>query len=253
MYTPPHLVLGDGDHPVICLHGLLGDHRAFEPIWRLVDRRHFTYAFMDARGYGAARGVAGDYTVGEFAEDAIRIADAHGWQRFSLVGHSLGGMAAQRVLAAVGDRVRSVVGITPVAASGAEFDAAGWELFTRAVRDVDGRRQVLRMLTAGRLTDTWIDSTAHDSLASIDQAAMAGYLKSHSTDDFHGDIAGNPTPVLVVLGEHDPAVTAELISATWTGWYPNIDIEIIGNSGHYPVNEVPIGLVSSVENFLRRQ
>jgi pimeloyl-ACP methyl ester carboxylesterase len=64
----------------------------------VVDRERFSYAFMDCRGYGDSRDVDGQHTMAEWALDAVTLADELGWSRFSLLGHSMGGMAVQRVL-----------------------------------------------------------------------------------------------------------------------------------------------------------
>ena len=53
---------------------------------------------MDYRGYGGMRDAPGSFTIDEIAADALALADHLGFARFSLVGHSMGGMAVQRVL-----------------------------------------------------------------------------------------------------------------------------------------------------------
>lgn len=249
-YTPPHLLIGEGDHPVIAIHGWVGDARSFEPLWRLVDRTQFTYAFMDARGYGAARGVDGEYTIAEIASDIVRVADAHGWDRFSLVGHSMGAMAAQRVLTTDAERVRALVGVTPVPASGAELDEGAWDLFGRACEQLDARTQIFAFTSGGRASDTIVDVLARASFERLGPEAMAGYLKSHANDGFHDEVSGLETPMLVVVGEHDPAITVEGVDATWKQFYGNVRVEILGNSAHYPMDEAPVALVSLVEDFL---
>jgi pimeloyl-ACP methyl ester carboxylesterase len=249
-YTPPHVLIGEGDHPVIAVHGWVGDARSFEPLWRVVDRKRFSYAFMDARGYGAARGVQGEYTIAEIAEDILRVADRHGWERFSLVGHSMGAMAAQRVLRADADRVRSLVGVTPVPASGAELDEGAWDLFGRACEDLEARTQIFQFTSGSRASQTWVDRLAEDSFERLGPDAMAGYLKSHANDGFADDVSGVETPMLVVVGEHDPAVTAEGVQATWAEFYENVQVETLGNSAHYPMEEAPVALVTLVEGFL---
>ena len=45
---------------------------------------------MDLRGYGGRKEVAGEFTMDEAAADAIALADELGWDRFSVVGHSMG-------------------------------------------------------------------------------------------------------------------------------------------------------------------
>jgi pimeloyl-ACP methyl ester carboxylesterase len=249
-YTPPHTLIGAGEHPVIVVHGWVGDARSFEPLWRLVDRRRFTYAFMDARGYGAARGAAGEYTVAEIGDDIVRLADHLGWERFSLVGHSMGAMAAQRLLRTHAHRVRALVGVTPVAASGAALDEGAWDLFGRAVEDLAARTQVFEITTGGRSSQAWVGQLAETSFERLGPKAMAGYLKSHANDGFHEDVTGASTPMLAIVGEHDPAITADAVRSTWAEFYEDVRIETLGNSAHYPMDEAPVALVTMIERFL---
>ncbi len=65
----------------------------------LVDADTYTYALIDYRGYGARKDEAGEYTLEEISADTLALADELGWDRFALVGHSMGGAAALRVLA----------------------------------------------------------------------------------------------------------------------------------------------------------
>ncbi len=115
--------LGGGEHNVLMLHGWFGDETSFAPMQDALSLGEFTYAVMAYRGYGASRQQRGDYSIAEIAAAALDLADALEWDTFSLVGHSMGGMAAQRVLADAPQRVRKIVAITPVPASGvAELD-----------------------------------------------------------------------------------------------------------------------------------
>lgn len=61
---------------------------------------------------------------------------------------------------------------------------------------------------------------------------------------------GNPVRVLVIVGEHDAALSAGLMRATWLACYPNATLGVMPNAGHYPVDETPVALATSVERFL---
>jgi pimeloyl-ACP methyl ester carboxylesterase len=243
-------IIGTGPIKVICLNGWFGHARGWGPLVQHLDKERFSYAFLDQRGYGHRMGSGGPYTIAQIADDALALADSLGWQRLALVGHSMGGSAIQHVLAQAPQRVTALVGITPVPASGVPFDDAGWGLFSAAATDVAARRTILDMTTGNRLTATWIDGLARRSFTHSDEAAVAGYLEAWAKTAFVERIQGNPVPVLVLAGEHDPALGAATCKATWLQHYPNAKLEVLGNAGHYPMDETPIALATAIERFL---
>src|ERR1700689_4657976 len=106
-----HVTVGSGDHHVIALHGWFGSARGWGPLPDYLDGSRHTYAIMDLRGYGGRKQDAGDFTMEEAAADAIALADELGWDRFSLIGHSMSGQAIQHVLLQAPGRVRRLVGL----------------------------------------------------------------------------------------------------------------------------------------------
>ena len=236
--------LGGGEHNVLMLHGWFGDETSFAPMQDALSLGEFTYAVMAYRGYGASRQQRGDYSIAEIAADALDLADALEWDTFSLVGHSMGGMAAQRV--------RKIVAITPVPASGVPFDPETWKLFDGAAKSLDNRRAIIDFSTGGRLSRSWIDRIARHSAEGATVEAFAAYLQSWAKTDFSAAIKGNPVPIKVIVGAHDQALTAEIMRATYLAFYPNAELEVMANAGHYPMNETPVALATSIEAFLRR-
>src|ERR1700752_1950704 len=135
--TIGYRTLGHGPSHVLALHGWFGDETTFDPMRDALTGDEFTYAFMACRGYGVSRQQRGDFTMKEIAADALALADALEWETFSLIGHSMGGRAMQRILADAPKRVEKMVGVTPVPASGVPFDAESWKLFEGAARSLD--------------------------------------------------------------------------------------------------------------------
>lgn len=244
-------LIGTGPRKVICLHGWFGHARGWGPLVQHLDKDAFSYAFLDQRGYGHRKDSGGPYTIAQIAQDALALADSLGWERFALVGHSMGGLAIQQVLAEAPQRVQALVGVTPVPASGVPFDDAGWAFFSAAAQDVGTRRAIIDLTTGNRLTGTWLDAMAHSSMAHSDAPAFAEYLTAWARTDFADRIRGRSLPVLVIAGEHDPALGAETCKATWLQHYPQARLEVMANAGHYPMDETPIALVSRIESFLQ--
>jgi esterase len=247
-----HHLVGAGPNKVLVLHGWFGDAHAFAPMEPALTRDEFTYAFMDYRGYGGMRGAQGAFTIDEIATDALALADHLGFAQFSLVGHSMGGMAVQRVLAMAPDRVRKLVALTPVPASGVPFDEAGWTLFSGAADNPENRFAIIDYTTGNRLSRVWIGSMVDYSLANASRDAIAAYLTAWAKTDFSAAVRGIPLPVKVIVGEHDPALNTTVMQATFLAIYPDCELEVMANAGHYPMHETPVALATSIENFLRR-
>ncbi len=244
-------LVGQGEHKVICVHGWFGSATGWGPFVDALDTREFSYAFMDCRGYGDAQQLAGGYTAEEVAQDVVRLADRLGWQQFSLIGHSMGGMYVQRVLLEARERVHKIVALTPVPANGYPFDDEGYAFFDQAAASVEVRRQIIDKTTGNRLTPVWIEQIAQHSLSHSTPSAFGAYLAAWARSDFAEHIKGDPVPLLTLIGEHDPAINETLVGDTFLAWYPQVEFEIMANAGHYPMFETPVALATSIERFLR--
>src|SRR5262245_30947978 len=179
----PFVRLGSGDHVVLSLHGWFASATGWGPFTEMLDGDRFSYYFMDYRGYGARRGTAGEHTMVEIAADALGLADQVGAERFSVIGHSMGGLAAARVLVDAPRRVRSLVAICPVSASGYPFDNAGWELFSAAVQDDATRATIIDYTSGNRLTARWIDRMVRHSVEQSTREAFGDYLVAWGRGD----------------------------------------------------------------------
>jgi pimeloyl-ACP methyl ester carboxylesterase len=244
-------IVGSGPRKVIALHGWFGSAHGWGPFADVLDTQDFTYAFMDYRGYGGSMALPGEFTIAEIARDALALADELGWERFDLIGHSMGGKAIQQVLLDVPDRVGKLVAVAPVPASQAAFDETRWQFFSRAATDPAVRRDIIDFSTGKRLSRAWLDKMAAHSLQSSTREAFGAYLHAWARTDFSAKVQGNPAAIKVIVGEHDPSLTADAMRKTYLQWYPNAQLEVMPNAGHYPTDETPAALATTVEEFLR--
>lgn len=102
---------GGNGLPLLNIGGTGGDLRRPPSPLEWPGARRFEQAAYDHRGLGRSRAAdpQAQPTMEDFAEDALALADHLGWQRFSLIGISFGGMVAQEVAIRAGDRVRRLV------------------------------------------------------------------------------------------------------------------------------------------------
>ncbi|MFJ9410244.1 alpha/beta fold hydrolase [Streptomyces sp. NPDC101393] len=250
-FVLPHGLHGSGPHKVIAVHGWFADRSAFDALLPDLDRGAFQYALVDLRGYGEAKDAAGPYTTKAGAADVLALADQLGWDRFSLIGHSMGGSVIQRVLAAAPHRVRRLVGISPVPASGLPMPPEQWELFASAEHHPDSRRAIIDLTSGGRRPAAWLDRMVRRSLDCSDAKAFRAWLDSWAREGFHTEIDGSAVPALAVAGALDPALSADLARQTWMAWHVNAELAELPSAGHYSMDETPLEVIRTVEDFLR--
>ncbi|MEI5031984.1 alpha/beta hydrolase [Streptomyces sp. S1A(2023)] len=184
----PHRLIGSGDHKVLVLHDWFGTSSGWGPILDYLDGDTFSYALLDYRGYGDRRAVGGAYTLAEIADDALALAGELGWGSFSLIGHSMGGKAAQQVLAQAPGRVRKLVGLAPVPAGVYPLDRDGEALFYGAAHDRDKRRTIVDLVTGRRAPRAWPRPDGRPLVGVVDPRGVRrlreglGHRRPHGTD-----------------------------------------------------------------------
>jgi pimeloyl-ACP methyl ester carboxylesterase len=245
-----HKIIGSGPIKVVVIHGWFWDHRVFTPIFDCLDADRYTYAFIDIRGYGNSRNVSGDYTISEVAADAIALADQLGWREFHVVGHSMGGKAAQKVAMDAGPRVQSVVAVTPVPASALPFDDAVFGFFAAACEQDEAALALMGDSLGNRVSGTWLKLMLRRARETASPEAFRSYMRSFIRDDFAADAHKVRVPMLVLFGEFDNGINEDLVRSVYPGLYPHVEIEKIGNSGHYPMQEAPTHFATRLERFI---
>ena len=246
-----HKIFGKGPQKVVVLHGWMADHSVFEPMFPALDGEEFTYAFIDYRGYGLSRQMKGEHTIKEIGQDTLDLADHLGWGRFHLMGHSMGGKAVQWLMAKAANRVKSGIAVTPAPACALPFDPEGLKIFETAA-DIPKNRGIITMQSTGnRHNKAWERSMIESSLSTTTRDAFADYFAAWAKTDFSSEVQGLQTPLKVLAGEHDPHLTPEFMRETILKWFPNAELEVLKNSGHYPMIEIPINLATICESYFR--
>jgi len=248
-----YVTVGSGDHHVLAIHGWFGSARGWGSLPEFLDGSAYTWVFMNLRGYGDRRDTAGEFTADEVAADALAVADDLGWDRFSVVGHSMGAKFAHRVLLQAPHRVRKLVGLNAVPAGQMPMDNESWALFSGAPTEPRNRAAIIDFTTGNKLTKTFINRVVQYSLDNSTVEAFAAYLQAWARSDFSALAARDSvTPVKLIVGVNDPALSANLMEHTWCVFFPNAELTILPDAGHYPMFECPVSLATSIEEFLER-
>jgi lipase len=99
---------GEGPDPVICLHGITAQHRAFSAVARYLEASRGLVG-VDLRGRGDSDKPESGYSLDAHAADVVRVLDHLGLQSAVLAGHSMGAFVALKTALTFPERVRALV------------------------------------------------------------------------------------------------------------------------------------------------
>ena len=245
-------LLGSGP-PLLLIQGLGYGGRGWGPALELL-AEDFAVAAFDNRGFGASDIPPGPYSVPELAEDARSVLDAAGLERAHVVGASLGGMIAQELALAHGEKIdRLVLACTTPGGVGAyPMPAETVSLMLEAptiAPDVALRRFVENAVGEAASRELVDQIVAYRTADPPDPAGWQAQAAAGATHDVLGRIGDIAAPTLIVHGTDDAVVdhrNAELLAER----IPNARVELLPGVGHMLFWEEPERFVNLVREFL---
>jgi lipase len=99
---------GRGPDPVVGLHGITAQHRAFNAVARYLEPSHGLVG-VDLRGRGDSDKPESGYSLEAHATDVARVLDYLDLESAVLAGHSMGGFVALKTALTFPERVRALV------------------------------------------------------------------------------------------------------------------------------------------------
>ncbi len=98
-----------GGVPVIALHGWLDNAGSFDLLAPLLPDCHLLVPDLAGHGQSGWRSADSSYAIWQDVADVINLADAMGWERFALLGHSRGAAIAMLTASAFPERTTHLV------------------------------------------------------------------------------------------------------------------------------------------------
>jgi 3-oxoadipate enol-lactonase len=247
-----HELFGAGPARAIVLNDWLCDTSTWDGARPFLDPARGAFAFADLRGYGRSRGRAGEFTLVEAAADVLALADALGWARFAVVGHSMSSLVALHLGQHHADRIERVVALTPPPPTGfGADDAALAASRALALADDATRLAVFAARFGARLSPAWARWKAARWRDAADPTAAAGYVAMFARDGLPDPTAPVAVPVLAVTGEQDaPPMRAEAVTRALRPLCAQLTVTALADVGHYPMQEMPPLTAALVERFL---
>ena len=258
-----------GDGPLlVLLHGIASTADTWAPVATGLAASHTVLA-PDLLGHGASAKPRGDYSLGAYASGVRDLITALGYERATVVGHSLGGGIAMQFAYQFPERVERLVLISSgglgrevhpilrastlpgseivlallgrrwLRTTGGAVGATLGRLGLRAGEDLAGVAAGIASLGDADARGAFV----HTARAAIDP----GGQRVSATDRLY--LAAH-LPTLIVWGERDPIIPAAHGEAAHAA-IPGSRLEIFAGAGHFPHREQPVRFVSLVEDFMR--
>ena len=247
--------------PLLLVHGFGGAKEDFaDHLDALAE--HSDVVVFDHRGHGASDKPPDEaaYSLDRLTADTVAVADALGWPRFRLLGHSMGGMLARRLILAHPERIEALVlmdtspgpppGVDPALVAAAveiartegmdalkvvfdELDPISTPAFERLVQERPGYREFCDRKWAAQSPEMWT-ALSTDIVHQPDQLDTLSAVRS---------------PTLVLVGEEDHAFLD--VSHTMADVIPAAQLVVVPEAGHSPQFENPPAWFAAVDDFAR--
>jgi len=253
---------GSGD-PLILINGL-----GYE-LWmwhKMVAglAENFQVITFDNRGVGQSDKPSEEYSAKMLAEDTAGLIEALGFKQAAVYGHSMGGIVAQALVIDRPELVSRLI-LSAVSFGGPNeipVTAEAMAILSDPNLDpLERLRQGILVATAPGFGDKnpefiqeWINHRIQNPIMPEQyqsQFSVGLELKTASVEEsFQPKLRDVETPTLVLFGEFDnvvPAANADLLANE----LPNSTIEILPNSGHIYMFEMPELAVEAVTKFLK--
>jgi pimeloyl-ACP methyl ester carboxylesterase len=255
---------GTGQRPLLLVHGFTGAKEDFTD-WldRLADMGWHAVA-PDLRGHGASGKPSSEdaYSFEIMADDIIRLVDALGWDRFTLLGHSMGGMVAQFVAREIPERLAGLVlmdtcdgpvdGLDPtlIDATVTIVRSEGMDALAKILVDTESPLETPahKRLVAEQPGYAAFEDRKFRATAPALYAAMAPLFGR--TGDRRHDLEALPAtlPALVIVGEQDRPFLEP--SRRMADALPGATLAVIADAGHSPQFENPDDWWRALSGFL---
>jgi pimeloyl-ACP methyl ester carboxylesterase len=240
---------GEGEAPVLLVHGWCCDHAYFAPQFEHFARRGHRVVAVDLRGHGRSDKPHQHYVMQLFADDLAWTCERLDLARPVVVGHSMGGVAAFDLAARYPELTSGVVMLDAgvVLPSSARAAIPG---FLEELRGPD-YREALRRYVANSLfiptDDQGRKERILESMFSAPQHVVVSAFEGLCDYDPYKATGGLVVPGLYIAADE---LTPRLDMARFHEMFPEVLYGKPVGSGHFCQLEVPGQINAMIERFL---
>lgn len=241
---------GEGE-VVVLLHGFCGSSAYWEKVSPLL-ADSFRVIMPDLRGHGASDAPLGSYTIEQMADDVALLLETLGVEKYTVLGHSMGGYVALSLAQRYNNRL-SGVGLIHSTAYPDSDEAKEKRLKAIAAINSEGITAFIDGLVPGLFAPESLDKlpAAVNRVKELGyktppQGAIGAAMAMRERADRRDVLSAAPIPVLLVAGEKDGLISLE---RTFTTDKEHVAQAVIHEVGHMSMYEDPQQLADIIKQF----
>ncbi|MGQ7847324.1 alpha/beta fold hydrolase [Granulosicoccus sp. 3-233] len=191
--------------PLLFLGGSNFDLSINAPVFDSQLPRHFSVAAADPRGLGGTDAPNGNWSMKDYAQDALNMLDALGWNQVDVLGESFGAMVAMHLAALAPERVQRLA-----LAAGSPGGEGGSSYPVQNLLDIDDLH--LRARSTLEILDTRFQALQTASPDEAERLIRKRMAVEKRFRESHRNAQGYPR-LLAARADHDAWDLLPLISA----------------------------------------
>ena len=250
---PTFTTLGSGP-TVLMLHGIGGGHLSFAPQVESLASSGYRAVAWDMPGYGHSAPIE-PYTFKGLAESCINLIEGLRCEDVVLVGHSMGGMVAQELMARRPGLVSRLVLCGTSASFGKPDGDWQREFIAQRTAPLDAgqtmaqlaEQLVPRMIGPGALPEGV--RLAQHCMSLVNPSTYRRALEALVTFDRRANLGNIHVPTLLIAGEHDRNAPPDVMKKMSKAIVGSTYFEMRG-IGHLQNLEAPEDFDAAILNFL---
>lgn len=252
---------GDGDVPLVMVHGGIGSHQVWEPVVPSL-AESFRVLNYDRRGHGRSDLPGDQMSVREHVDDLAAMIEELDLAPAWLVGNSSGGSVVFRLCGEQPDLLRGAIVHEPALFGLLEEDPDAAPMLAGAIGAVGN---VMEKVASGDETsaaedfcEAMVGYGTWDPMPTEMRQMMIDNVGRFPKEDVQvitcdpERIRSFEKPVLLTMGDESPPIYAPVIEKL-TGILPGPEVVRLNGTGHVPQITHPEAFAQTVEEFIRKR
>jgi pimeloyl-ACP methyl ester carboxylesterase len=249
-------VEGEGE-PIVLIHGFPLTHEMWEPQIRFLVQAGYKVIAPDLRGFGDSLVDISEWTMDDFANDIICIADQLELKKFAVAGMSMGGYITFNLLERFSDRISKAI-LVATKAQADDEQAKNWRNELIQAAKTSGKTPVIEAFKKILFAPiTWERNIQLVNKVAVimERASINGIIGSlgamRDRKDYVDFLDKIEIPVLILHGKSDlasPFQNAELMASK----IKNVEVFYSDLGGHMVNLEDTDKVNQTILNFLKK-